>query len=102
MGHEVSHALANHGAQRMKVLHSCEKLGVGVAVATSGQSQKHNKLEAYGIGTEVGVMLPFSRANETEADKIGLTLMAIAGYNPDEAIAFWSRMAAKFKWSIAT
>jgi predicted Zn-dependent protease len=96
MGHEVSHALANHGAQRMSAAQLQEIVGVGVAVATSGQSQKAQQTwnQAYGIGTEVGIMLPFSRSNETEADKIGLTLMAIAGYNPEDAIAFWSRMAA--------
>jgi predicted Zn-dependent protease len=59
MGHEVSHALANHGAQRMSAARSCEIVGVGVAVATSGQSQKAQQTwnQAYGIGTEVGVML---------------------------------------------
>jgi predicted Zn-dependent protease len=96
MGHEVSHALANHGAQRMSAAQLQGIIGVGVSVATSGQSEKTQQAwnQAYGLGTEVGVMLPFSRSHETEADQIGLTLMAIAGYNPDEAIAFWTRMAA--------
>ncbi len=52
-------------------------------------------MTAYGVTTQYGGMLPFSRSHETEADKIGLTLMAIAGYNPDESIVFWQRMAAQ-------
>jgi predicted Zn-dependent protease len=96
MGHEVSHALANHGAQRMSAAQLQGLIGVGVSVATSGQSEKTQQTwnQAYGLGSELGGMLPFSRSHETEADQIGLTLMAIAGYNPDEAIAFWTRMAS--------
>ena len=96
LGHEVSHALANHGAQRMSAAQIKEIVGAGLAVATSGKSAQTQQAwnQAYGVGSEVGVMLPFSRSNETEADKIGLTLMAIAGYNPDDAISFWTRMAA--------
>ncbi len=95
MGHEVSHALANHGAQRMSAGQLQQLGAVGVALATGNQSAEKQQMwqQYYGIGSEVGVMLPFSRAHETEADKIGLILMAIAGYNPDEAVIFWSRMA---------
>lgn len=97
LGHEVSHALANHGAQRMSAS-QLEQLGaVGVAVATGGQSAEKQQMwqQYYGIGSQVGVMLPFSRSHESEADKIGLTLMAIAGYNPEDAILFWQRMASQ-------
>lgn len=96
MGHEVAHALSNHGAQRMSAAQLQQVGAVGVAVATGNQSAENQQLwqQYYGIGTQVGVMLPFSRSHESEADKIGLTLMAIAGYNPDKAIAFWERMAA--------
>jgi len=97
MGHEVSHALANHGAQRMSAAQLQQLGAVGVAVATGSQSAENQQMwqKYYGLGSEVGVMLPFSRSNESEADKIGLTLMAIAGYNPDDSIAFWTRMSAK-------
>ncbi|MNF29886.1 TPR repeat-containing protein YfgC precursor [compost metagenome] len=97
MGHEVSHALANHGAQRMSAAQLQELGAVGVAVATGGQSDEKQQMwqQYYGLGSQVGVMLPFSRSHESEADKIGLTLMAIAGYNPDEAIVFWQRMSAQ-------
>ncbi len=97
MGHEVSHALANHGAQRMSAAQLQGLGAVGLAVATGGQSAEKQQMwqQYYGIGSQVGVMLPFSRSYENEADKIGLTLMAIAGYNPDEAIVFWSRMASQ-------
>lgn len=97
MGHEIAHALANHGAQRMSA-GTLQQLGaVGVAVATGGKSAETQQLwmQAYGAGTQYGGMLPFSRSHESEADAIGLTLMAIAGYNPDEAASFWQRMEAK-------
>ncbi len=97
MGHEVSHALANHGAQRMSAAQLQQIGGAALGAATSGKSESTQQIfaQAYGLGSEVGVMLPFSRSNETEADKIGLTLMAIAGYNPNDAISFWTRMSAK-------
>ncbi|MFE3869164.1 M48 family metallopeptidase [Flavobacterium sp. LS2P90] len=97
MGHEVSHALANHGAQRMSAAQLQQLGAVGVAAATGSQSAENQQMwqQYYGLGSQVGVMLPFSRNHESEADKIGLTLMAIAGYNPDESIVFWQRMAAK-------
>ena len=97
IGHEVSHALANHGAQRMSAAQLQSLGAVGVAVATGNQSPENQQMwqQYYGIGSEVGVMLPFSRSQESEADKIGLTLMAIAGYNPDDAIIFWERMSAQ-------
>jgi predicted Zn-dependent protease len=96
MGHEVSHALANHGAQRMSAAQIQQLGAVGVALATGSKSAEQQQMwqEYYGIGSEVGAMLPFSRSQESEADKIGLTLMAIAGYNPEEAVAFWGRMSA--------
>ena len=96
MGHEVAHALANHGAQSMSAGQLQELGAVGVAVATGGKSAEQQQMwqQYYGIGSQVGVMLPFSRSYENEADKIGLTLMALAGYNPESALAFWERMAA--------
>lgn len=96
MGHEVAHALLNHGAQRMSAAQVQQLGAVGVSVAASGQSAETQQIlqQAYGIGSEVGGMLPFSRKHETEADEVGLTLMAIAGYNPDKAVEFWQRMEA--------
>lgn len=96
MGHEVSHALANHGAQRMSAAQLQQIGAVGVAVVTGSQSAEKQEMwqQYYGLGSQVGVMLPFSRSHETEADRIGLVLMAIAGYNPEQAISFWERMSA--------
>ena len=97
MGHEVAHALANHGAQRMSAAQLQELGAAGVALATGGKSAEQQQMwqQYYGIGSQIGVMLPFSRNQESEADKIGLTLMALAGYNPESAIEFWGRMSAK-------
>jgi len=96
MGHEVSHALANHGQQRMSAGLLQQLGGAGVAVATGGKSAETQQLAmtAYGAATQFGGMLPFSRNHESEADMIGLTLMAIAGYNPEKAVEFWGRMSA--------
>ncbi len=96
MGHEVAHALANHGQQRMSSGLLQQIGAVGVGVATSGKSTESQKawMTAYGLGSTVGVMLPFSRSHESQADEIGVKLMAIAGYNPEEAVELWKRMKA--------
>jgi len=95
MGHEVAHALANHGQQRMSAgqLQAIGAVAGNVALSKDPQNQQIFN-QAYGVGTTVGVMLPFSRGHETEADRIGLTIMAIAGYEPAEAVALWERMKA--------
>ncbi len=94
MGHEVAHALANHGQQRMSAAYLQAGVAIAGNVAIKDEKSKNAFNQYYGIGSQVGVMLPFSRAHETEADKIGLYLMAIAGYNPDEASELWKRMKA--------
>jgi predicted Zn-dependent protease len=96
MGHEVAHALLNHGQQRMSA-NVLQQLGaVGVSVLTSGSSELTQAvvMTAYGAGSNVAGTLPFSRAHESEADRYGLILAAIAGYNPDAAVPFWERMAS--------
>jgi predicted Zn-dependent protease len=90
LGHEISHALLNHGQQRMSA-DLLQQLG---AVSLSVISNSEALMAAYGIGSTLGGTLPFSRSHESEADHYGLILMAIAGYNPDEAAPFWERMAA--------
>jgi len=95
MGHEVAHALADHGAQRMSAT-TLQQLGtVAGNIAIQDPDTRNVFNQAYGIGSTVGVMLPFSRSQETEADRIGLQIMAIAGYNPDEAPELWKRMTEK-------
>ena len=93
MGHEVAHALANHGQQRMSAgqLQMLGAVAGNIALANDPEYQNIFNT-AYGVGTTVGVMLPFSRAHETEADRIGMILMAIAGYEPAEAAELWRRM----------
>lgn len=94
MGHEVAHALADHGAQRMSA-GTLQQIGAVAGNVAIQDPQKRNMFnQAYGIGSSLGVMLPFSRSHETEADRIGLQIMAIAGYNPDEAAELWKRMKA--------
>jgi len=98
MGHEVAHALANHGGQRMRAgqLQQLGQVGLAVGGAVSGTSNQTMNIlnQAYGLGSQFGAILPFSRAQESEADKIGLILTAIAGYNPEEGAELWRRMKA--------
>ncbi len=96
MGHEVAHAILNHAQQRMSAA-TLQELGAsGVSLATGSKSQETQELmmTVYGAGSNMFGILPFSRKHESEADEMGLILMAIAGYNPEDAIPFWQRMAA--------
>ena len=98
MGHEVAHAVARHGAERMsQQLLVTGALAMGT-IALGGQMDERDKLilAAIGMGATVGVILPFSRSHETEADEIGLYYMAKAGYDPHEAPRIWARMNESF------
>jgi predicted Zn-dependent protease len=97
VAHEVAHALANHGGERMSQLLLAELGGIALSKAVEEEPRKTRELwmAAYGIGAQVGVLLPYSRQHESEADRIGLILMAQAGYDPRAAIPFWQRMAAE-------
>jgi predicted Zn-dependent protease len=94
MGHEVCHALLQHGNQRMSQQMGVQAVGQGLALALSQKPAATQSLfmAAFGAGSQVGVMLPFSRKNELEADDWGLKFAAMAGYNPREAIPLWERM----------
>ncbi len=94
MGHEVAHAIAKHGNERMTQALAVQ--GGGIALSVLLQEKRSEALnlfaQAYGLGSQLG-MLKFSRTHETEADKMGLIFMSIAGYNPRESIDFWGRMS---------
>jgi predicted Zn-dependent protease len=92
MGHEVAHALARHGAERMSQTIGAQLLGQ-VLVGLSNPSFAEEFAQLYGLGASVGVILPWGRAQESEADHIGLILMAKAGYDPSAAVGFWQRMS---------
>lgn len=95
MGHEISHALARHGAERMahSQLAQLGQLAVGMASNEMEPAQRQMVMAAFGAGAQFGIMLPFSRSHESEADRLGLILMAKACFNPREAPEFWKRMA---------
>lgn len=96
MGHEIGHAVARHGNERMsqQMLVQFGGMALSEAIKTKPEETQSIFRSAYGLGAQYGVMLPYSRQQEYEGDKLGLIFMAIAGYNPNEAIEFWRRMAA--------
>ena len=94
LGHEITHAVAGHGNERMSQGMLAQGIGVAGNILTSGNPQVNNIFNSvYAPGAQVGVLLPNSRKQEYEADHFGLIFMAMAGYNPREAIPFWQRMA---------
>lgn len=97
VGHEIAHVTARHGSERMSqnILVAAGAVGVGVATKDKSGGERAAALAAYGLGTTIGVMLPYSRTHETEADAIGLQYAARAGYDPMAAINFWERMERK-------
>lgn len=95
LGHEVAHALAKHANERMSQQMAAQygATAVDALLGKASSTVKTVGQTVYGLGAQYGVMLPFNRKQESEADHLGLIFMSIAGYNPDVAIPFWERMA---------
>ena len=95
MGHEIAHAIAEHGNERMsqQLLQQVGAVGLMVAMKDEPAETQALWLSVYGVGTTVGVLLPYSRTQESEADHLGLIFMSMAGYDPHEAPEFWKRMS---------
>ena len=95
MGHEIAHAVARHGNERMSQGLVVQMGGIALSQALKEKPEATQALflTAYGLGSQVGVMLPYSRMHEYEADELGLIFMAMAGYQPTEAVSFWTRMS---------
>jgi predicted Zn-dependent protease len=96
MGHEIAHAVARHGNERMsqQMLQQLGGIALSEAIKTKSEQTQAIFQSAYGLGSQYAVMLPYSRLHEYEADKLGLIFMSMAGYDPHEAMSFWERMAA--------
>ncbi len=99
MGHEVAHAIAKHGNERVSqgLLTQLGAVSLSIALSREPAITQQIFMAAYGVGAQVGVLLPYSRLHEREADRIGLILMARAGYDPREAVSFWERMNEEAK-----
>jgi len=96
MGHEVAHAFAKHGQERMTSAYGQQLGGIAVAIGTNNKDPKAQQLwnTIYGVGSQIG-MLAYSRTHETEADKLGMVFMIMAGYKPQEAVNVWIRMSQR-------
>jgi len=99
MGHEIAHAIAKHGNERMSQQLAAQMGGLALSVALAEKPQETQQLWmlAYGVGAQYGAILPYSRLHESEADQLGLIFMAMGGYDPNNAVAFWERMASMKK-----
>jgi predicted Zn-dependent protease len=99
MGHEIAHAVAKHGDERMSQGLLAQMGGIALSVALSEKPAETQQMfmTAYGAGAQIGVLLPFSRLHESEADHLGLIFMAMAGYDPQAAVEFWQRMSQSHK-----
>lgn len=97
LGHEVAHAVAKHSSERMsqQLLAQAGAAATAAAIGSDNKTMQGAAVAVFGLGAQVGVMLPFSRKHESEADYMGLILMTMAGYNPDAAVPFWEKMAAQ-------
>lgn len=96
MGHEVAHVIARHGNERMsqQMVAQLGTQALGVALQQKPELTRNLFMTAFGLGAQVGVLLPYGRMQESEADKLGLIFMAMAGYDPQTAVGFWQRMAS--------
>lgn len=96
MGHEIAHAIAKHSNERLsqQMLAQFGAELTNILLSNKSEATRVGINTLYGIGVEMGVMLPYSRKQEYEADRLGLIFLAMAGYNPQESVAFWQRMAA--------
>ena len=99
MGHEIAHAIAEHGNERMSQGLIAQMGGMALSTAMKEQPETTRQLwmTAFGVGAQYGMMLPYSRIQENEADRLGLVFMAMAGYDPREAVGFWQRMSQEKK-----
>ena len=97
MGHEIAHAIAEHGNERMSqgLIAQMGGVALSTALSTKGAATQQLWMSVYGMGAQYGAILPYGRLQESEADHLGLIFMAMAGYDPNEAISFWERMAAQ-------
>ena len=97
MGHEIAHAIAEHGNERMSQGLLAQLGGTALATALSTQPDATRQLwmSVYGVGAQYGALMPYGRMQESEADHLGLIFMTMAGYDPNVAVAFWERMAAQ-------
>jgi len=99
LSHEIAHAIAKHGDERMSqgLLTELGGFALSTALETKPEKTKALWVAAFGVGSNLGIILPYSRLHENEADHLGLIFMAMAGYDPNRAVAFWERMAQQKK-----